>query len=107
MAADASDGSTSDSMIDIRPVTCQYQAMLTVRFGPDGRVLVPVELRRSLGVVPGEPFAARVDDGRLVIERRADAVARVQARFSVIPKGVSLVDELLADRRRDVEQDTP
>ncbi len=81
--------------------------MLTVRLGPDGRILVPVELRRELGVVAGEALVARVQDGRLVIERRADALVRLQARFAGVPPGVSLVDELLADRRGDLERDDP
>jgi bifunctional DNA-binding transcriptional regulator/antitoxin component of YhaV-PrlF toxin-antitoxin module len=81
--------------------------MVTVRFGADGRVLVPVELRRELGVQAGEPLVARVDDGRLVIERRTDAVSGLQRRFAGVPAGVSLVDELLADRRGDRERDQP
>jgi len=81
--------------------------MLTVRFGPDGRVLVPVELRRELGASPGEPLVARVVDRQLVIERREDALRRVQRRFAGIPAGVSLADELIADRRREAERDAP
>jgi len=77
--------------------------MLTVRFGPDGRVLVPVELRRALGVTPGEPLVARVIERQLVIERRADALRRVQGRFATIPEGVSLADELIEDRRREAD----
>jgi len=75
--------------------------MSTVRFGPDGRVLVPVELRRALGVTPGEPLVARVLDRQLVIEHREDALRRVQGRFANAQVGVSLADELLADRRRE------
>ncbi len=72
--------------------------MLTVRFGPDGRVLVPVELRRALGVTPGEALVARVVDRQLVIERRDDALRRIQDRFAKLPAGVSLADELIEDR---------
>ena len=75
--------------------------MLTVRFGPDGRVLVPVELRRALGVSPGEPLVARVIDRQLVIERRDDALRRIQGRFSQVRPGVSLADELIEERRRE------
>jgi bifunctional DNA-binding transcriptional regulator/antitoxin component of YhaV-PrlF toxin-antitoxin module len=80
--------------------------MLTVRFGRDGRVLVPVEIRRQLQVEPGEPFVARVLEGRLVIERRADAIRRMQERFAAVPPTVSLVDELIAQRRLESEADT-
>lgn len=75
--------------------------MSTVRFGPDGRVLVPVELRRALGARPGEPLVARVQDRQLVIERREDALVRIQGRFAHVPAGASLADELIEDRRRE------
>jgi bifunctional DNA-binding transcriptional regulator/antitoxin component of YhaV-PrlF toxin-antitoxin module len=78
--------------------------MLTVKFGPDGRVLVPVELRRALGVTPGEPLVARVVDRQLIIERREDALLRVQARFARIPAAVDLAEDLIQDRRREVER---
>ena len=81
--------------------------MLTVRFGPDGRVLVPVELRRALGAAPGEPLVARVTDRQLVIERREDALRRVQGRFASIPPTVDLAQELIDDRRREVEGEGP
>jgi bifunctional DNA-binding transcriptional regulator/antitoxin component of YhaV-PrlF toxin-antitoxin module len=68
-------------------------------------VLIPVELRRALAVEPGEPFLARVVDGQLVIERHADALRRVQARFTGLPAGTSLADELIADRRREAAKD--
>ncbi len=81
--------------------------MLTVRFGPDGRVLVPVELRRALGAAAGEPLVARVIERQLVIERRADALRRVQGRFATVPEGVSLADELIEDRRREADSEAP
>jgi antitoxin PrlF len=80
--------------------------MLTVRFGPDGRVLVPVELRRALGVTQGEPLVARVLDRQLVIERREDALRRLQERFAIVAPGVSLAGELIEDRRREAAADS-
>ena len=46
---------------------------------------------------------ARVEDGRLILERRRDAIRRLQERFAEIDPGTSLVDELLAERRAEVE----
>lgn len=81
--------------------------MLTVTVGPDGRILVPVELRRELGLRPGMPLVARVEDNRLVLESRDAVLRRLQARFEAVPPDVRLVDELLADRRRQAERDAP
>ena len=79
--------------------------MLTVTIKPDGRVLVPAPLRRAFGAKPEEPLVARVEDGRLILERRADVLRRTQERFSVLEPGVSLVDELLAERKAESERD--
>jgi AbrB family looped-hinge helix DNA binding protein len=79
--------------------------MLTVTVGPDGRILVPVALRRELGLMPGTPVIARVEDDRLVLESRDAVLRRLQARFASIPEGVSLADELIAERRREAERE--
>ncbi|MFN8519426.1 MAG: hypothetical protein U0667_08580 [Chloroflexota bacterium] len=50
-----------------------------------------------------EPLVARVIERQLVIERRADALRRVQARFAKLADGVSLAAELIEDRRREAE----
>ena len=72
--------------------------------GPQGRVVIPVELRRALGLEPGEVLVGRVEHERLVLERRATILGRLQARFKrVVPDGMVLSEELLADRRRESE----
>ncbi len=95
--------------------------MVTVRIKPDGRVLIPAALRAELAAEPDEALVARVEDGRLILERRADVISRLQERFAAVGPGVkarrerlqhaspsrpgSLVDELLADRRAEVERE--
>jgi AbrB family looped-hinge helix DNA binding protein len=80
--------------------------MATVTIKPDGRVLIPARLRAELDVEPGEPLVARVDDGRLILERRRDAIRRLQKRFAMVTAAsTSLVDELLEDRRAEVRRD--
>ena len=54
---------------------------------------------------PGEPLVARVDDGRLILERRRDAIRRLQKRFATVAGPTSLVDELLEDRRAEARRD--
>lgn len=79
--------------------------MATVTIKPDGRVLVPAPLRREFGALPDEALVARVDEGRLIIERRDDVIRRLQGQFTRVPPRVSLVDELLAERRAEVDRD--
>lgn len=76
-----------------------------VRMGGQGRLVVPVELRDSLGLEPGSVLIARQEDGRLVLERREDALRRLRARFKDVPRNVDLAGELLADRREDARRE--
>lgn len=67
-----------------------------------GRVTIPAQLRRELGIEPGSSITAYVDDGRLILEPRTHLVARdarIQrpARTSGTGRG-SMVDELIAER---------
>lgn len=76
-----------------------------VRVGEQGRVVIPAPLRRALGLEPGERLIASVEDGRLILERRHEILARVKARFSRIPPEVGLAEELIAERRAEAQKD--
>jgi AbrB family looped-hinge helix DNA binding protein len=72
-----------------------------VRIGPKGRVVVPAELRRQLGLEEGAELVARVSADRLVLEPRSSALRRLRAFFDDVPPETSLVDALVAERRRE------
>ena len=77
-----------------------------LRLGPDGRVLIPAAFREALGLSEGDTLIASIDDGELNLLTRRAAVRRAQAIVrQFVPKGVSLVDELIEDRRREVERE--
>ncbi len=74
--------------------------------GPQGRVVIPAALRRELGLRPGDRLLARVEDGQIVLETREAIMARIKARFAAaVPPGVSLVDELIAERRAEARRE--
>jgi AbrB family looped-hinge helix DNA binding protein len=74
--------------------------------GPQGRVVIPAQLRRILALQPGETLVGRVEGQRLVLERPHAALTRLQQAFTqAVPEGTSLVDELLKDRREEVARD--
>jgi bifunctional DNA-binding transcriptional regulator/antitoxin component of YhaV-PrlF toxin-antitoxin module len=80
--------------------------MLTTKLGPDGRVLVPVELRRELSFEPGVTLVAHRDGDRLVLESRDAILRRVRNEFAAaVPRDVSLADELITERRREAERE--
>jgi bifunctional DNA-binding transcriptional regulator/antitoxin component of YhaV-PrlF toxin-antitoxin module len=77
-----------------------------VRVGPDGRIVIPAVLRAALNVGEEDVLFARIEDGEL----RLSTAARMQRRVNdalreFIPAGVSLVDELIAERRREAGRD--
>jgi AbrB family looped-hinge helix DNA binding protein len=70
---------------------------LPVRLGPQGRLVVPAELRRELGLDEGAELAIRSDGRRLILEPRAEVLRRLRRRFAAAGD-VSLADLLSAAR---------
>ncbi len=68
--------------------------------------MIPAELRRELGLEPGETLIARVEDRRLVLERGGEILARLRSELRDAKRpGTSAVDELLAERRREARRE--
>ncbi len=80
-------------------------AATKVPVGPQGRLVIPAELRRQLEIAPGDVLIAFVEDGRLVLEKRDSVLQRLRQRFAHIPAGVSLADELIVQRRNESRQE--
>jgi AbrB family looped-hinge helix DNA binding protein len=81
------------------------QRTIEVTVGPQGRLVVPAPLRRSLGIEAGDVLVARAQDDRLVLERRDAILARVRGRLAAVPDDVSMVDELIAERREEAKRE--
>jgi AbrB family looped-hinge helix DNA binding protein len=78
----------------------------SVRLGPDGRIVIPASFREALELREGDSLLASVVDDEIHLLTIPAAVRKAQAivrRF--VPEGVSLVDELIADRRREAERE--
>jgi AbrB family looped-hinge helix DNA binding protein len=73
-----------------------------VHLGSQGRLVIPASLRKLLGFETGDILIARLEEGRLVLEKQGTIKQRLKARFSHLPKGISLADELIAERREEV-----
>ncbi len=76
-----------------------------VRVGAQGRLVIPASLRKSLNLKPGDRLVARQVNDSLVLERREAVEQRLWALFSPIPKDVSLVDELISERRAEAAKE--
>lgn len=67
-----------------------------------GRIVIPAEMRRRLGIEIGDDVSVAVDNGSLRIRTQKESIKRAQALVrKFVPEGVSLVDELIAERRRE------
>lgn len=65
-----------------------------------GRLQIPADVRKELGLADGDDVRLEVIDGELRVRSLKAALARVRAMVREhVPDGVSLVDELMADRR--------
>lgn len=69
----------------------------------DGTVKLPPALMMAAGLAPGCQVFAGCAGGVLELLSQASALARAQQIVAkYVPEGVSLSDELIADRRREV-----
>jgi AbrB family looped-hinge helix DNA binding protein len=76
-----------------------------VNVGPQGRVVIPARLRRILAIDQGDTLVARVEDGRIVLEKREQVLARLRRRFEKVPGEVSLANELISERREEARRE--
>ncbi len=76
------------------------------RIGAGGRLVIPAEIRRALGLEEGESVVMRVEDGELRLWTVTEGIRRVQERMApyIVP-GTSAVDELIAERRTENARD--
>ena len=77
----------------------------SVSVDAQGRIRLPVDVRRRLGLVAGSKVHLSVDDDGVRLQDRRAAWERVRRLFSAAPSGTSVVDELLAERRSEAARD--
>ncbi|HVX09882.1 MAG TPA: AbrB/MazE/SpoVT family DNA-binding domain-containing protein [Pirellulales bacterium] len=77
-----------------------------VRLSDGRRVVLPAEVCKQLGIDVGDTVIVDVDDGKVQLHSFDTRLATFRAELSnKVPPGVSLVDELLAERREEVRRE--
>lgn len=78
----------------------------SVTVGPDGRIVIPAQYRRALGIEAGDELRLRAENGELRLISRRAAIKRAQSIVRrYVPEGVSLSDELIAERRAEAARE--
>lgn len=75
-----------------------------VRLGAQRRLVAPAPIRKALGFRPGETLVARIEGGRLVLEKPEAVERRLHAWFRKF-EGRSLAQELIAERREEARRE--
>ena len=79
---------------------------LTARMSAGGRIVIPAKFRKKIGLKEGDDVFLQIKDGRLQILTRDQAIRDIQEYVcSFVPPGVSLVDELIRDRREEAARE--
>ncbi len=82
--------------------------MSTVKthIGKSGRIVIPAQFRKALGVEEGDEIMMSLREGEIRIFTRDQAIKNIQAMVRrYVPEGVSLADELIADRRAEAARE--
>ena len=71
-----------------------------------GRLQLPSDIRRELGLADGDAVVMRVVDGELHVRPRRDILKHIQAVLRpYAPAEGSVADELIAERRAEAARD--
>ena len=80
--------------------------MIKTKVAEGGRIVIPARFRKALGIEVGESVTLSVSDDELRVVSSRAALRRLQALVKKhVPAGVSLVDELIRERREEAENE--
>jgi bifunctional DNA-binding transcriptional regulator/antitoxin component of YhaV-PrlF toxin-antitoxin module len=77
-----------------------------VRIAEGGRIVIPAKFRDSLGLKIGQDATLQLIDNALVLMNPTEAIRRAQSMVrKSISSDVSLVDQLIAERRAEARDE--
>ena len=77
-----------------------------LRINENGRVVIPASFRKALGINPGDEVILTLEEDELrltTMKRRIERAQRYVRKY--VKPGVSLVDELIAERREAAKRE--
>lgn len=80
--------------------------MIQMKVSDGGRVVIPAEIRQSMGLKEGDMVLWELRDGVATLTTRLAQLRQAQALVRQhVPESVSLADELIAERRAENARD--
>jgi AbrB family looped-hinge helix DNA binding protein len=78
----------------------------SVRITEGGRIVIPAEFRRALGLNVGDELLLRLEDGELRLFTLEQGIKRAQETYRrYVPADRDLVDELIKERHAEAERE--
>ncbi len=78
------------------------ETVVQVKVGPDGRILIPAELRRAAGLQPGATVVVTLEGQSLTVETPLAQLRKVQALLAPLKRpGVDEVEAFLVEKRAE------
>ena len=82
------------------------QTIIKTKVTQGGRIVIPAEMRKQLGIEIGEDVNLSLEEDSMRISTGKLALKRIrQAAQNVVNNDTSVVDELIADRRKEAENE--
>lgn len=79
---------------------------VSVKLGEGGRVVIPADYRKALGIDIGDELILHMDNGTIVLFTRKQAIHYVQEQMAqYIVNGRQLSEEIIAERRKEAEEE--
>lgn len=76
------------------------------KLNDNGRIVIPAEIRRKMGLSSGDTVVMTLQDGVLTLESQQARVRQVQESLrKLIPAGRNLSGDLIAHRREEARQE--
>lgn len=78
---------------------------LTIKLGQHGRMIIPAEVRHSLGLKEGDELLLSVSSKRLILETEEALFERLYQAVGEPPEDELVSEELLQERREEAKRE--
>ena len=79
---------------------------VVTKLGKGGRIVIPADYRKMLGIEPGDEIIVSFKDGEIKITTVKEGVRRAQEIVRrYVPEGRMLSDELIQERREEAARE--